>query len=140
MSQEKSKDIGLRFLQAFWDGDVEAGLALCADDAQWTFQKSLRSPRYAGIREAVDWLNETLVSGFDPDSGYEVDVKNAIGEGDEAAIEYTARGATRSGEVYENNYLVRFTVKNGLIRSVRPYFDTHYVHKRLVPLADNDNE
>lgn len=137
MTKQSSKEIGLQFLQSFWDGDVEAGLALCSPDAEWTFQKSLRSPRYAPVAEAVEWLNSTLIPAFDPDSGYEVEVKNAISEGTEAAIEYTARGATREGRMYENNYVVRFTVRDGLIRSIRPYFDTHYVHKRLVPLADD---
>ena len=140
MTQSSSKDLALRFLQSFWDGDTEGGLALCAADAQWTFQKSLRAPRHAGIREAVGWLNENLITGFDPDSGYSVEVKNAIAEEGEVAIEYSARGRTNAGAVYANDYLVRFTVEDGLIRSVRPYFDTHYVHRRLVRLADNDNE
>lgn len=140
MKAEENREIARRFLQSFWDGNVEASLALCADDASWTFQKSLRAPRYASIREAVDWLNETLVSGFDPDSGYEVEVHNIIAEGDEVAMEYSARGRTHAGGVYENNYLVRFTIEDGLIRGVRPYFDTLYVHRRLAALPDNDNE
>lgn len=139
MADNGNAEIARRFLQAFWDGEVDKGLALCADDARWTFQKSLRSPRHAGIREAVDWLNDTLVSGFDPDSGYEVEVHNTIAEGGEVAMEYTARGRTAAGDVYENNYLVRFTIREGMIRSVRPYFDTLYVHRRLAPLPDNDN-
>lgn len=135
----EARDIGLEFLQAFWDGDVDRGLALCAPDARWQFQKSLRTPRHASIAEAVAWLNETLIVAFDPDSGYEVEVHNSIGQGDEAAIEYTARGKNQHGQVYENNYLVRFTVNGGKIVSVRPYFDTLYVHRRLAPLPENDN-
>lgn len=130
----KSKEIALSFLQAFWEGEPARGIELCAQDAQWTFQKSLRSPRYASVPDAIDWLNAALVSEFDPDSGYSVEVHNAIGEGEEAAVEYTARGKTRRGQVYENNYLVRFTVRDGRIVSVRPYFDTHYVHQRLTAL------
>ena len=133
-----SKKIATRFLEGFWAGEPERAFALCTDDAVWTFQKSLRSPRFASVPEAVDWLNEVLVSEFDPDSGYSVEVHNAIAEGEEVAIEYTATGATRRGEVYENNYLVRFTVKNGKIVSVRPYFDTHYVNERLVELLPLD--
>ena len=129
-----SADIARRFLEAFWAGTPEEAYALCAPDAQWTFQKSLREPRYASVPEAVDWLNEKLVGEFDPDSGYTVDVHNTVAQGDEAAIEYTARGKTRRGDIYENNYLVRFTIRNGLITSVRPYFDTHYVHKVLANL------
>ncbi len=140
MTAAQTKQLALAFLQAFWDGDPERGAALCAPDARWTFQKSLRSPRSAAVREAIDWLNDTLVSGFDPDSGYQVEVHNAIATDEEAAIEYTATGKTRAGKRYENNYLVRFTVRDGRITSVRPYFDTHYVHCRLVALPDNDND
>jgi len=133
-----SKKIATRFLKGFWDGKPEQALALCTEDAVWTFQKSLRSPRYASVLDAVDWLNETLISEFDPDSGYTIEVHNAISDGEEAAIEYTAKGTTRRGDVYENNYLVRFTVKKGKIVSVRPYFDTHYVNERLVKLPSLD--
>lgn len=135
-----NKKVALDFLQSFWDGEPERGYALCADDARWTFQKSLRAPRYDTVPAAVSWLNEVLVTGFDPESGYTVEVHNAIAEGDEVAVEYSARGQTSGGEVYHNDYLVRFTLRDGQIASIRPYFDTHYVHRRLVALADNDNE
>ena len=49
-------------------------------------------------------------------------------------MEYTARGTTRSGAVYENDYLVRMTVRDGRIVSIRPYFDTHRVHHLLYDL------
>jgi ketosteroid isomerase-like protein len=128
------RQIALAFLQSFWDGAPERGQALCAPDARWTFQKSLREPRLAAIGDAVEWLNARLVREFHPDSGYTVDVRNVIAEGEEVAIEYGARGKTCRGDWYENDYLVRFTVRDGLIRSVRPYFDTHYVHRVLARL------
>jgi ketosteroid isomerase-like protein len=135
-----NKEIVTKFLEGFWTGEPEKSLALCSDDAVWTFQKSLRSPRYASVPNALDWLNKTLVSGFDRDSGYKIVVHNVVSDGEEAAIEYTATGTTIRGELYENNYLVRFTVRESEIISVRPYFDTHYVNERLseLPLLDPD--
>jgi ketosteroid isomerase-like protein len=130
----ESKKIAVRFLEAFWAGELETALALCDEKAVWTFQKSLREPRYASIPEAVQFLMDALVSEFDPDSGYSVEVHNAMEEGEEVAVEYTARGRTRRGDVYENNYLVRFTVEGDRIISIRPYFDTHYVHQTLANL------
>ena len=44
-------------------------------------------------------------------------------------MEYNAIGKTISGGNYENFYLVRFTVREGKISSVRPYFDTEYLSK-----------
>ena len=128
------KQIALSFLQAFWDGEPDKSLALCAPDAVWTFQKSLREPRLAGIAEAIDFLNTRLVGEFDPNTGYEVDVHHVVGDGDEVAVEYSARGRTRRGDIYHNDYVVRFTFRDGRIVSVRPYFDTHYVHKVLADL------
>lgn len=130
-----AKTLGLEFLQSFWDGQPERGFALCAPGARWRFQRSLHDPQDVDVRYAVEWLNSRLVAGFDPASGYSVTVDNAIAEGDEAAIEYSATGRTRSGEVYFNRYLVRFTVENGAIASIRPYFDTHYVSKTLCDLG-----
>ena len=130
-----AKSLGLAFLQAFWDGDPERGYRLCAPHARWTFQRSLHEPQEVPVREAVEWLNSALVSGFDPDSGYTVQLRDAIGEGGEAAIEYSATGRTRRGETYLNRYVVRFTVENGQIVSIRPYFDTHYDSKMLYDLG-----
>lgn len=134
MSGSDAKTLGLAFLQSFWDGDLERGYALCAPDAKWTFQKTLHAPREVPVREAVTWLMDKLVAGFDPNSGYSVQFSNAIGEGDEAAFEYAASGKTKTGEMYANNYLVRVTTKNGKITSIRPYFDTHLVSRLLYDL------
>jgi ketosteroid isomerase-like protein len=130
----EAKRLGLAFLQAFWDGQPERGYALCHPRARWQFQRSLRDPDEVPVREAVEWLNSALVSGFAPDSGYTVQLRDAIGEGDEAAIEYSATGLTRRGDTYHNRYVVRFTVENGQIVSIRPYFDTHYVSRTLYDL------
>jgi len=129
-----AKALGLAFLQSFWGNRIEQGYDLCAPDALWTFQATLHEPRKVPVRQAVEFLNSALVAGFDPDSGYTVDVDNCIGEGDEAAIEYRAQGRNRQGVLYANNYLVRFTSKNGKILSIRPYFDTHLVSKLLFDL------
>lgn len=138
-SSSSAKDVALAFLQSFWDGDPERGLELCTEDALWTFQRSLPYPRTASIPEALEHLNSTLITGFDPDSGYTVEVHNAIDDGgEEAAIEYSAKGKTKSGLIYENDYLVRMTVRDGKIQSVRPYFDTHRVHKVLYDLDQNE--
>jgi ketosteroid isomerase-like protein len=130
-----AKSLGLAFLQAFWDGEPERGYALCAPDAHWRFQRSLHDPPEVPVREAVQWLMDKLVSGFDPESGYTVNLRSAIGEGDEAAIEYSATGLTHSGETYLNHYHVRFTSRDGKIVSIRPYFDTHYVSRVLYDLG-----
>jgi ketosteroid isomerase-like protein len=129
-----AKELGLAFLQAFWDGDLERGYALCAPDARWTFQRSLHDPVDVPVRDAVEWLMSRLVSGFVPESGYTVQLRDAIGEANEAAVEYSATGRTRRGEVYHNRYVVRFTAQDGRIVSIRPYFDTHYVSRTLFDL------
>jgi uncharacterized protein len=130
-----AKSLGLAFLQAFWDGEPERGYALCAPEARWRFQRSLHDPQEVPVREAVEWLMNRLVSGFAPDSGYTVELMGAIGEGEEAAIEYSATGLTRRGERYLNHYHVRFTARAGRIVSIRPYFDTHYVSRMLYDLG-----
>lgn len=130
-----AKSLGLAFLQSFWDGDPERGYALCAEDARWRFQRSLHDPVEVPVRAAVQWLNQNLIAAFDPASGYTVEVFGTIGEGDEAAIEYSATGRTRDGETYLNHYHVRFTARDGKLVSIRPYFDTHYVSKVLCDLG-----
>lgn len=130
-----AKSLGLEFLQAFWAGKPEQAYALCAPHARWRFQRSLHDPQEVPVPEAVDWLMKTLVSGFDETSGYSVTLRDAIGEADEAAIEYSATGKTRNGQTYLNHYVVRFTSRAGQIVSIRPYFDTHYVSQMLFDLG-----
>ena len=130
-----AKSLGLAFLQAFWDGAPERGYALCAPDARWRFQRSLHDPQEVPVADAVTWLMDKLVSGFAADSGYTVQLSSVIGEGDEAAIEYSASGRTVNGATYLNHYVVRFTTRDGRIVSIRPYFDTHYVSKMLYDLG-----
>ena len=130
-----AKTLGLQFLQAFWAGKPNEGYALCAPDARWCFQQSLHDPQEVSVPEDVDWLMKTLVSGFAESSGYRVTLRDAIGEGDEAAIEYSATGLTRTGRTYLNYYVVRFTASRGQITSIRPYFDTHYVSRYLFDLG-----
>jgi uncharacterized protein len=129
-----AKSLGLAFLQSFWDGDLERGFALCAPDARWRFQRSLHDPVEVPVREAVNWLMMTLVAGFEPDTQYTVELFSAIGEGDEASFEYSATGRARGGKTYHNRYHVRVTTRDGRIVSIRPYFDTLYVHRTLVSL------
>lgn len=129
-----ARDAAVGFLEAFWRGDFPGALAHCAPDAVWTLQRTLRTERRVPVPVAIDYLVSTLLSGFAPESGYTVTFGNAIDCGDEAAVEYSAEGRTRTGALYQNDYLVRFTVRDGKIVSVRPYFDTHQVHRLLVPL------
>jgi ketosteroid isomerase-like protein len=135
MSHATAKALGLEFLQAFWSGEFDKAYALCASDASWVFQTSLHNPREATVGEAVRWLSDTLMLGFDTASGYAVTLRDAIGEQGEAAIEYSATGRTRRGETYLNHYVVRFSVAEGKITSIRPYFDTHYASKMLHDLG-----
>jgi ketosteroid isomerase-like protein len=126
--------LGLAFLQAFWDGAPEKGYALCAPDALWRFQRSLHDPVEVPVRDAVRWLMDTLVAGFEPGTRYTVELLSVIGEGDEASFEYSATGQARGGKRYHNRYHVRVTTRNGRIVSIRPYFDTLYVHRTLLSL------
>ena len=125
---QDNKEIANGFLEALWAGDTEGALSLCAPGAVWEFMPTVHSPRITSIPDAIEWYRN-LVTFFDPDSGYDTEVFNIIAEGDEVAMEYNAIGKTISGGNYENFYLVRFTVREGKIFSVRPYFDPEYLSK-----------
>ncbi len=54
-----------------------------------------------------------------------------VADGEHAVAEWTSRATTRSGRRYENDYAVVFRVVDGLIVSVREYFDTAYAAQVL---------
>lgn len=129
------KDIAIAFLRAFWAADEPAWAAWLAPDAVFRFAPSLpyslQSGREWNARVALKRIVVDMFSAFSPETGLQVELTGAIAEGGEVAVEYTARGLTVNGQRYENDYLMRATVENGLITRLVPYNDTRQLEKLL---------
>jgi ketosteroid isomerase-like protein len=59
--------------------------------------------------------------------GLRMTVTSAIAEGDRVALEVVSRGELRNGRVYEQEYHMLMTIRDGKISAVREYLDTQHV-------------
>jgi uncharacterized protein len=84
-------------------------------------------------REAI--LDEFLARAlayYEPGS-VSIEATNIVAEGEQVALEWTARGRTAASARYENFYSAIFVVRDGKIPAVREYLDT--LHAKNVLFA-----
>ena len=130
------KDLVIAFLRAFWAADRDAWESYLAPAARFWFAPSLSYAREGAsgrdwdARAALDRIVADLFTAFAP-PGLTVELTGAVAEGDEVAIEYTARGRTVNGRAYENYYLMRASVRDGRITRLVPYSDTRQLELLL---------
>jgi ketosteroid isomerase-like protein len=124
MTGESNVEIALRFLRAFWRGDVEAATAFATPDAKFVFARSLPYPRECPLPEALRMIVDGLFGHFDPPGRFEVTVRHAVGSGDHVTVEYSAAGRLDNGRDYANDYVMAFTFREGRIAEQRAYTDT----------------
>jgi ketosteroid isomerase-like protein len=54
--------------------------------------------------------------------------KSVIADGDMVALEMEGLGKLSNGRVYNNEYVILFVIRDGLIREVREYNDTLHAY------------
>lgn len=133
MTGESNADTALRFLRAFWRGDVNAAAALAAPDARFVFARSLPYPRECPLPEALRMIVDGLFSAFEPPGRFDVSVRHALADGDQVTVEYGATGRLANGRDYANDYVMAFTFRDGLIVEQRAYTDTLHLSRLFGP-------
>ena len=127
MGVAENKKVVLDFLEALHTGNGEAIQAALADDATWWVPNS---GTYEGKRAILEDFLSKIAVLFGP-GPVSMQLRDAIGEGDSVAMEYVLRAKSAKGGDYENDYHLKFKVKEGKIQAVREYFDTLYVKEVL---------
>lgn len=128
---DKAKAVVRDFLEALWGGDKDGAKAAFADDAEWWFRPSLGYKCPMPCTQAIDIVMDDMIGQFDTEKPFNVELHHLFGEGEEVAAEYTATGTTLKGRAYEHRYLLRATVRDGAIVTVRPWADTKYFLETL---------
>ena len=96
-------DIALRFLQAFWRGDLDAATALSTPDARFIFARSLPYPRECPLRQAHEAIAQSLFAAFDPPGKFSVELRHVLAADDQVTVEYSATGKLANGRDYAND-------------------------------------
>ena len=131
MGVAENKNVVLGFVEALSSGNVEAAKETLADDATWWIPGSLPvSGTYRGKKAIFEDFMGKAQALFQPGS-ISIQVRNVIGEDDNVAVEWVARGKSAKGKNYENYYHLMFEVRNGKIHAIREYVDTLYAKEVL---------
>lgn len=117
-----ARSVVLRFCDLLSRRETGAMLTLVADEVRWSAVG--RPDRFAfggvhGKPEAQQYM-PAFLAGFDT---FRFVVHEVICEGDRVAIEASSHGVTAAGKTYNNEYLMHFVVRDGLIICVREFFD-----------------
>lgn len=59
--------------------------------------------------------------------GLDMQIVSMIGERDDVAAEARSHATTKTGKVYQNEYFILFTIRDGKISKVREYTDLLHV-------------
>lgn len=128
-----NKEVAVRFLRYFWAGELEAALQLAAADAVFVNTRSLAEQRIVTLRQALSWIIGDLFSRFVPPGRFDVQIRNALGEGDQVMVEYSASGRLDNGRDYANDYVMAFKFRDGQIVEQRVHTDTQHLARLFGP-------
>jgi len=59
--------------------------------------------------------------------GLHMTVKGMVAEGDKVAVELESRGELDNGRLYNNEYHLLMTIRDGKVHAVKEYYDSHHV-------------
>lgn len=128
---EQNKEVVLRFIRAFSDGDVETAKT-CLTPETTVMAKGfgkLSGPRtYDIIVATTGAFKQAIPTGLRPD------FKTVTAEGDRVVVEWEGDAVLANGADYCNQYCMVFTLKDGKIRHVNEYYCTILADDRIGPL------
>ena len=130
MSIADNKQVVLDFFAAGERGDIEACLALLADDVTWTNVGTTDfSGTYAGKQAVMQDLIGPLFAQLE--DGISSTIENLVAEGDVVVVQSSGKARTLDGVPYDNTYCQVMRIREGRICSVKEYFDTELAARAL---------
>jgi uncharacterized protein len=121
MDREKNKQIVKETWDAFWRGDIEAGVANMSDDITWL---APGSNKMSGLKVGKDAIRRFRFTELGVFRDLKRTVVGLYADGDTVILEVKADGHLRNGEPYENAGCVIWQLRGGKIAHVRQYVDT----------------
>lgn len=127
MSIEQNKQLARGFFDRFSASDIAGALETMTDDATWWIAGKPDSLPAAGLhsKEQIARVFHNMTRELP--NGLRMTVKSLIAEGDKVAVEVESYGELRNGRVYNQEYHMLLTIRDGKISSVREYLDTQHV-------------
>lgn len=128
---ERNKELAIKFIKAFSDGDVRTA-ETCLAPGALTVAKGfgkLSGPRPRELILATTGaFKDTIPTGLQPS------FQSITAEGDRVVVEFEGNATLKNGESYCNQYCMVFTFEDGLIKLVNEYYCTILADERILPL------
>jgi len=119
-----------RYFECVKSGDPGVA-SLFTQDACWLApQSGPLGRRHEGI-DAVLALMASGIGLYDATRPLEIERTACLAGDDIVFIEMTIRATTKSGEPYENHYVMIFEIRGDRIAEVREHVDSLYVQRKL---------
>lgn len=126
-SVEDNKNLATEFLARFTANDIAGALATMSDDATWWIAGKRDELPAAGThsKEQIAKLFHNMAGQLK--AGLKMTVRSMIGEGERVAVEVESYGELNNGRIYNQEYHMLMTIRDGKISAVREYLDTQHV-------------
>ena len=123
MTVQENKQAVLEFCAHFKKAAIADLLAAMSDDATWWILGKPHLFSGAGTKSKADM--ERIWGGLfgHMKDGLEMNVIGMVAEGDKVAAEIRSHADLTDGRVYENQYHMLFTLRQGKIAEVKEYAD-----------------
>ncbi|HEU4387081.1 MAG TPA: nuclear transport factor 2 family protein [Blastocatellia bacterium] len=127
MSTENNKRVVSEFLDRFTASDIPGALHTMTEDATWWIAGKPEQLSAAGLysKQKIARLFHNMVGQLK--GGLKMTVKGMIAEGDKVAVEVESYGELENGRIYNQQYHMLITIRDGKISAVREYLDTQHV-------------
>jgi ketosteroid isomerase-like protein len=135
---ESSRAIVLQFCDCLSRRDFAGIMELMTPDATWWVVGRPNAASPGGAYEVSNLISvvESFLGALDE---FSFTVEGSIAEGERVAIEAISSG--RKGNLYyNNNYLMRYHVRNGKIQSLREFMDPDEVAAFIEKLNTNSGD
>ena len=122
----ENKQVVIDFYEAAARGDMDACLALLADDITW---RNIGSTRFSGSFSGKQTLMEDLLGPLfgQLKAGISSSIEQLTAEGDIVVAQTAGTAETHDGVAYNNTYCQVIRIRNGQFAEVTEYLDTALV-------------
>jgi ketosteroid isomerase-like protein len=125
MAENLNRQRVLKFLEAYYSGDVEGALARCSDDIDLTAPAPIDLLPHMGHRHGKDEVGSTWRTVHSRYSELRYEIRDLVAEGDAVAVNLRAFFKKRSnGRTVQFDIAVFFTLREGRITRMREIMDT----------------
>jgi ketosteroid isomerase-like protein len=124
MSEEQNRRIVEGLFEAFGRGDVPSLLGLLSEDIDWRIQGPASVP-YFGQHNGHEGVSDFLTKLGTSVEMERFEPREFITDGDKVVVLGGERGRVRAtGRLFDNDWAMVFTLREGKITSFRSYEDT----------------